>query len=152
MKAAEVWALLLGAVVALAGTLLAQWSSLAYQTRRQREARRADFQRTTLLQLRELLGELDDAMLRLFLAREEAFDRASSVDLEAVRHVAGRLILHSTAVEHDGLRALVASLTYSAIKVAAAPTSQEAEAHRKDMGQVRTKVTMMLGEQLRRLP
>ena len=114
MKAADVWALLLGAVVALAGTLVAQWSSLAYQSRRQREARRADFQQTTLLQLREMLGDLDEAMLRLFLARQEALERAGGwdmltdhhPDLETVLHVAGRLMLHVTAVEHKGLQGL----------------------------------------------
>jgi hypothetical protein len=160
MEAADVWKILLGAVVALAGTLLAQWSSLAYQTRRQREARRADFQRTTLLQLREMLGELDDAMLRLFLARQEALDRtgdwkmlaAHHPDLEAVGYVTGRLMLHTTAVEHEGLRGLVASLALSAVNTAAAPSRQEAVAQRKATSLVRTKVIMSLGDQLRSLP
>ena len=160
MDAADVWKIVLGAAVALAGTLLAQWSSLAYQTRRQREARRADFQRTTLLQLRERLGELDDAMLRLFLARQEALERtgdwntlaAYHPDLEAVGHVARRLMLHLTAVEHEGLRDLGASLAVSAVNTAAAPSRQEADAQRKGMSLVRTKVIMSLGEQLRRLP
>ena len=34
MKSDAVWALLLGTAVALASTLLAQWASLTYQTRR----------------------------------------------------------------------------------------------------------------------
>lgn len=76
MKAAEVWTLLLGAVVALAGTLVAQWSSLAYQTRRQREARRADFQRSALIQIRDELLALAEAMRAVFVARYEAKERA----------------------------------------------------------------------------
>jgi hypothetical protein len=160
MRGDVLWPLLFGSALTLVTTLVAQWSSLAYQTRRQREARRADFQRTTLLQLRELLGDLDDAMLRLFLARQEAVERtgdwnmlaAHHPDLEAVQHVTGRLMLQVTAVEHKGLLGLIASLALSAIWTAGAPTSQEADAQRKDLNEVRSKVTSLLGDQLRSLP
>jgi hypothetical protein len=58
---AVLWPLLLGAAVTLVSTVVAQWSSLAYQTRRQREARRADFQRSTLIQIRDELLALTEA-------------------------------------------------------------------------------------------
>jgi hypothetical protein len=93
MDATDVWKIVLGAAVALAGTLLAQWSGLAYQTRRQREARQADFQRTTLLQLRDALGELDDAVLAFFLARHEALEHAGG--LGEARQAPPRLGEHS---------------------------------------------------------
>jgi hypothetical protein len=63
MTSDAVWALVLGAALTLVGTIVAQWASLSYQTRRQREARRADFQRSTLIQLRDLLAELSEASL-----------------------------------------------------------------------------------------
>lgn len=127
MKAAEVWALLLGAAVALAGTLLAQWSSLAYQTRRQREARRADFQRTTLLQLRDALGELDEAVRRAMAARyslSREFERdnrdpddwgsflsTSHPDMEALRSLTYRLRLLATGIEHEALQIAVGHIS-----------------------------------------
>jgi hypothetical protein len=58
MRGDVLWPLLFGSALTLVTTLVAQWSSLAYQTKRQREMRRADFQRTTLLQLRDTVAEL----------------------------------------------------------------------------------------------
>ncbi len=63
------WPLLLGATVTLVSTVLAQWWSLAFQTRRQRQARRADRQEARLHALEELLGEVDEAVRRAMDAR-----------------------------------------------------------------------------------
>jgi len=52
------WPLLPGSAVTLVSTVAVQWASLTYQTKRRREARRADFQRTTLLQVRDALDDL----------------------------------------------------------------------------------------------
>jgi hypothetical protein len=51
-------------------------ASLTYRTRRQREARRADFQRSALVQVRDLLLELSEAMGRVAAARYEVAGRA----------------------------------------------------------------------------
>jgi hypothetical protein len=156
----DAWLILLTAVLTLAGTLLAQWSSLTYQTRRQRESKRADFQRTTLLQLREQLGELTDVISRLFITRQEALERAGGwdmlanhhPDLEAVRRVAGRLLLLDTALDDEGLRGYVASLIESAMLAAGAATADAADEHRKEMTQLKAKAALSLGKQLRSLP
>ena len=52
------WQVLLGSAITLVSTLLAQWFSLSYQANRQREMRKADAQRTTLLQLQRDLKQL----------------------------------------------------------------------------------------------
>jgi hypothetical protein len=159
MKAAEVWALLLGAVVALAGTLLAQWSSLAYQTRRQREARRADFQRSALIQIRDALLELSEAIRSVFLARYEAEERATWDSLapfhpttEAVRGILDRLLILSAALEDDQLRGKVEMLVPWARMTAEAMTKQDADERRKKMNELQRDAVRLLGEQLRGLP
>jgi hypothetical protein len=171
MKAAEVWALLLGAVVALAGTLLAQWSSLAYQTRRQREARRADFQRTTLLQLRDALGEVEEAVARAMTARaalsakfeEHAPDpgdhddwdryfRTSHPEIEELRSLTYRLRLLAAGVEHEPLRIAVGHISRLARLAPLSFYDREAEETRAKLIEVQNKAVDLLGEQLQKLP
>jgi hypothetical protein len=168
MNAAEVWALVLGAAVALAGTLLAQWSSLAYQTKRQREARKADFQRTTLLQLRDVLGEVDEAVRRAMRARyrlsleferdnqdpdeREGFFIANHPDLDALRSVTYRLRLLAVGVEHEPLRIAVGHITRFAWLGPRTAADQVAEDTWVTLIDVQNKAVDLLGEQLRKLP
>lgn len=160
MDAADVWKIILGAVVALAGTLLAQWSSLAYQTRQQREARRADFQRTTLLELREALGQLDDALLAFSLARQEALDHAGGWDKlsrhhlawEGIRRANSRLLVIATAIDDRTLRGQATALACDVVMFIKAATETEADQRREELSSDKSKVTLALGEQLRRLP
>ena len=101
-----VWALVLGAALALISTLVARWASLAYQTRRRREARRADFQRSSL-QVRDLLLELSEAMgvvarpvSRWPLRRSEAAaSPAGSSSRRSSHSVSDRLVIIAAAVE-----------------------------------------------------
>jgi hypothetical protein len=161
MKAAEVWTLLLGAVVALAGTLVAQWSSLAYQTRRQREARRADFQRTTLIQVRDLLLELSEAMGRVAAARYVDQDWIKRIPTDhptvaAARSIADRLVIIAVAVEDQQLRIHVDQVARRAHFDAIALTHDKAleateEARAKSL-EIHEKAVQLLGEQLRKLP
>ena len=159
MGAADVWKIVLGAAVALAGTLLAQWSSLAYQTRRQREARRADFQRTALIQIRDALLELREAIRSIFLARYEAQERTTWDSLapfhpttEAVSAIMDRLLILSAAVDDDQLRGKAEMLARWAWLAAEAPTEQDANESRKEMNKLQRDVVRLLGEQLRGLP
>jgi hypothetical protein len=168
MGAADVWKIVLGAAVALAGTLLAQWSSLAYQTRRQREARRADFQRTTLLQIRDLLGEVEEAVGRAMAARHrlaDEFDRiavdpdgwqlflhANLPDHEVLRSLTDRLRLLATGVEHEPLRIAIGHISNWAALAPLATTDDEARNVRVELIEVQIKAVELLGEQLRALP
>jgi hypothetical protein len=160
MKAADVWTLILGAVVALAGTLLAQWSSLAYQTRRQREARRADFQRATLIQIRDALLELTQAMRTAFSVRYEAEERDQDFGglptyhpaVEAVRSLMDRIVILATAVEDEELRGKLDTTTRMAYLAAIAPTARQADESRQKMGQLQREAVQLLGDQLRQLP
>jgi hypothetical protein len=158
MKAADVWALLLGAVVALAGTLVAQWSSLAYQTRRQREVRRADFQRTTLIQVRDLLLELSEAMGRVAAARYTDQDWIEGMPtnhptVAAVRTITDRLVILAVAVEDEQLRIHVDHVARHTHLDAIASTHDEAakKARAKSL-EIHRKAVQRLGEQLRSLP
>lgn len=154
------WPLLLGSAITLVSTLLAQWTSLSYQTRRQREARRADFQRTTLVQLRDALDELGQDIRGVFVARGEALERAGGWDMlsshhptiEAVRSVSYRLRLLSTAVEDDALRGKVDSVTRRAFLAGTALIERDAEEQREEMSREYFDAVRLLGEQLRRLP
>jgi hypothetical protein len=65
MRGDVLWPLLFGSALTLVTTLAAQWFSLDFQTKRQREARRSDVQRSALLQVRDLLVELSTAEQRL---------------------------------------------------------------------------------------
>ena len=171
MKADAVWALLLGAAVALVSTVVAQWVSLAYQTRRQREARRADFQRTTLQQLRDLLGEVEEAVGRAMGARaglSEEFERApdpsdeeewkayfyqrASPELTRLRSLTYRLRLLAAGVEHEPLRNAVWNISQLADRAPRLFSKQEAENTWVVLIDVQNKAVDLLGEQLQRLP
>jgi len=140
--------------------LLAQWTSLAYQTKRQREARRADFQRITLVQLRDALDELGQGIRGVFVARGEALEQMGDWDellvyhptLEAVRSAIYRVRLLATALENEPLRSEAELVTRSAFEAAMAPTQQDADEQREKMSREYFKVVELLGEQLRRLP
>jgi hypothetical protein len=160
MKAADVWALLLGAVVALAGTLLAQWSSLAYQTRRQREARRADFQRSALLQIRELLLELSEAMGEVSAAQyriDDAEDWEQGLSsahptVTAVRSISDRLVIVAAAVDDEQLRIKIDQVAQRAYIDAIADINHETEQARRKSLEIHREAVQLLGEQLRSLP
>jgi hypothetical protein len=151
--------LLLGSAITLVSTLLAQWTSLSYQTRRQQEARRADFQRTTLVQLRDALDELGQAIRGVFVARGEALERTGDwgaliyhPTLEALRSTIYRLRLLATALESEPLRSKVELVTRTTFAAATAPTQQDADEQREKMSRVYFEAVELLGEQLRRLP
>ena len=151
--------ILLGAALTLVTTLVAQWANLAYQTKRQTEARRADFQRTALIQIRDALLELSEAIRSAFLARHEAKERATwdalssfHPAIEAVRSTRDRLLILSAAVEDDQLWAKVDSLARQAWLAALAPTEQKADESRKQMQELLDEASKLLGEQLRQLP
>lgn len=171
MKAAEVWALVLGAAVALAGTLLAQWSSLAYQTRRQRQARQADRQVTRLLALQDLLGEVEEAVARAMVARAvvsakfdqhapdssdeeewKAYFWSSHPELEQLRSLTYRLRLLAAGVEHEPLRIWVGHISRFAYLAPLSFSAQQAEDTRVTLIDVQNKAVEWLGEQLRKLP
>jgi hypothetical protein len=163
MKWDAVLLLLLGSGL----TLLAQWSSLAYQTRRQQEARRADFQRTTLLQLRDLLGEVDEAVRRAMDARRrlsreferdnrdpdewESFLSTSHPDKEALHSLTYRLELLGAGVEHEPLRSEIGAIALWATLGPLEPSDQKAEDTRWKLLSALGKAVELLGEQLRRL-
>lgn len=160
MEAADVWKIVLGAVVALAGTLLAQWSSLAYQTRRQREVRRADFQRTSLLQVRDLLGEVADAVQKvtgnqyrhLALADEWEHFPTTHPDVQAVQSLTYRLRLAGLGLDDPQVRASLASVEISARLATTAPSEEEAKDANQKLIAARNRARELLGEQLRKLP
>jgi hypothetical protein len=160
MKAAEVWTLLLGAAVALIGTLIAQWSSLAYQTRRQRETRRADFQRTSLLQVRDLLGEVVEAKQRVtgiqyrHLGLADEWDPVSTIhpDAQALSGLTFRLRLAAIGLDNDELRGRLASVERLAWLATSAPTEDEEKDASKKLITARNQALDLLGEQLRKLP
>jgi hypothetical protein len=142
---------------ALAGTLIAQWSSLAYQTRRQREARRADFQRTTLIQTRDLLLELSEAMGRVGAARYADADWIEGIPTDhpavvSVRSITDRLLIVAAAVDDEQLRIKVDHLARRAYLDAIAADDHEAKNERRKSLEVHREAVKLLGEQLRRLP
>lgn len=156
----DAWLILLTAALTLAGTLLAQWSSLAYQTRRQREARRADFQRATLIQIRDALLELSQAMRTAFNVRYEAEERDQDFGglptyhpaVEAVRSLMDRIVILATAVEDEELRDKLDTTTRMAYLAAIASTARQADEERRKMGQLQREAVQLLGDQLRQLP
>jgi hypothetical protein len=157
MRGDVLWPLLLGSALTLVTTLVAQWSSLAYQTKRQREMRRADFQRTTLLQLRDTVAELDDAMLALMHVRREAQAREGGwnarfdyANWEAIFRLRGKLLIVGTGVDRN-LYWWVTELALST-KLVSEATSEEEDRHQKDLSSSRRKVLWMLAERLARLP
>lgn len=167
MEAAEVWSVVLGAVVALAGTLIAQWSSLAYQTRRQREVRWTDFQRSTLLQVREMLGEVKDAVSQALAARRRLRDEFDRPDVSpGLREVTiseefpemvtlGSLIyrfrLVGVGLEHEPLRIAVEQISRWAWKAPLSTTNTGLAKALKELYAQQHKAVRLLGEQLRRL-
>jgi hypothetical protein len=159
MEAAEVWSVLLGAMVALAGTLIAQWSSLAYQTRRQREVRWADFQRTTLLQVRDLLGELVEAKERAtgipyaHLGLADEWDPLPSVHpaAQAVSSLNFRLRLAAVGLEDDQLQSALVGVSVFAWVATVARTEEEEQDATRNLIQSREQALDLLGDQLRKL-
>ena len=162
------WPLLLGATVTLVSTVLAQWWSLAFQTRRQRQARRADRQEVRLLALEELLGEVDEAVRRAMDARarlaeefehfSEPYDewgsflRASLPDREALRSLTYRLRLLAVGVDHEPLRIAVGHISRWAWLAPLSPSHQDAMDAREKLIQAQNQAVNLLGEQLRKLP
>jgi hypothetical protein len=153
-------------------TLLAQWSSLAYQTSRQRQARRADRQETRLLALQDLLGEVEEAVRRAMAVRarlSEEFEqhapepsdhdeweaylrRTSHPDMELLRSLTYRLRLLAAGVEHEPLRVAVGHISRFAWLAAVAFFDREAEDTRAKLIEVQNKAVDLLGEQLLSLP
>jgi biopolymer transport protein ExbB/TolQ len=159
MTSDAVWALVLGAALTLIATLVAQWSSLAYQTKRQREARKADFQRSTLLQIREELSELSTSLQRAFDLRHETKERTGEwkpaghhPDIEAVRSVVNRLLALATGVEDKQLRLGVAVLAKHSFEAARAPTEKGTHEEWEKGNRAYADVVNSLGKELRRLP
>lgn len=159
MMSDAVWALVLGAALTLIATLVAQWSSLVFQTKREAATRRADFQRSTLLQIRERLVELPPCTEEVFWARQEALERAGGWDLlghhhpnmEAVSSVALRLLALAAAVEDERLRLEVVTLAQHELEAAQAPTEKGADERREKGIRAYGKVVNLLGEELRKL-
>lgn len=130
---------------------------LAYQTGRQREARRTDFQRTTLIQIRDLLLELSEAMGKVGAARymdADVFDGMPTdhPTVVAVRSIIDRLVIVAAAVEDDQLRIHVDQVARRAHLDAIAPTDEVSEKARAKSLEIHRKAVQLLGEQLRRLP
>jgi hypothetical protein len=160
MTSDAVWALVLGAAVTLIATLVAQWSSLAYQTRRQREVRRADFQRTALLQVRDLLGEVDEAMQDVTriqyghhaLANE--WDPLSTFQpaAQAVSSRTFRLRLAAVGLDSADLQGKLGAVEHWAWMATVADTFQDAQDAREKLRNARHQALELLGKQLRELP
>ena len=157
MRGDVLWPLLLGSALTLVTTLVAQWSSLAYQTKRQREMRRADFQRTTLLQLRDAVAELDDAMWELMHVRREALAREGGwnarteyANWDAIFRLRGKLLAVAIGVDSMDLYLEVTALAYST-KLVSEATSKEEDRHRKVLSSSRRKLLWLLAERLARL-
>jgi hypothetical protein len=154
------WPLLLGSAVTLASTVVAQWVSLSYQTKRQREVRRADFQRTTLLQVRDALDDLFQGIRAVFIARDEALERTGDSSLLRSHHPSldmlhgaiYRLRLLATALEDKSLRDKLELVTERAFDAAMKPTEWDYDEQLKKTTGVYFEVIDLLGEQLRRLP
>ena len=157
------WPLLLGSGL----TLVAQWVGLAYQTTRQRQARRADRQETRLLALQDLLGEVDDTVRQAMAARTELsreFERDSrdpdewgSVlqalpDMEALRSLTYRLRLLAAGVEHGPLRIAVGQISQWALLAPRAPSEQESKDARDKLIRAQNEALDLLGDRLRQLP
>jgi hypothetical protein len=160
MRGDVLWPLLVGSTLTLGTTLLAQWFSLDFLTKRQREARRSDFQRTTLLQLRDALGELDDAVWELLRARRDASKHGTGwmglpshhPSFEAVTRAGSKVITLVTAVENTKLFGWALSLVRSSQLIIEAVDEKEADRHREDLNSLGRRALLSIGEQLRSLP
>jgi hypothetical protein len=168
MRGDVLWPLLFGSALTLVTTLVAQWSSLVFQTRRQREARRADFQRTTLIQLRDTLGRVFEVSERVMAARRalsERFER-SSVDpdswaevlrtslpeAELLRTLGYQVELLAAGLEYDQIRTWTDDIALWTTLGPLQPSDQEAEENRQKLLNAHWEAVRLLGEQLRRLP
>jgi hypothetical protein len=156
IEGSVLWSLLLGGALTLLGT----WSTLIYQTRWQRRARKADAQRAALLALRDLLGDVDDAMRPVRSLHWEAYGRTgqwepvSSIhpDVQALRSLMNRLLLRAIEVENEQLRGAVDTISRRAFLEAIATSEQDAKEIRAKLIEFQVKAVGLLGEQLRRLP
>jgi hypothetical protein len=155
------WPLLLGTAVTLVSTVLAQWASLTSQTRRQREVRRADFQRATLLALQQLLGDVDDAARRAKNARWEALRQTGKWDaednwthsnMEALRSLTYRLRLLATGLEDKQLRDTVEQISHLTWLDATAREEDVVPNIQEQLWRSEIEAARLLGEQLRSLP
>ena len=168
MRGDVLWPLLFGSALTLVTTLVAQWSSLAYQTRRQREARRADSQRAALLQLRDALLETEEIVARAMDTRRrlalefekdnrdpdefKAFLTSSHPDQALLSGVAWRLDLLASSVDHEPLRDEIGEVAMYAYLAPLMATDEEAEEARDTLGSAQSNAAELLGEQLRHLP
>jgi hypothetical protein len=126
----------------------------------QRETRRADFQRSALVQVRDLLLELSEAMGRVAAARYEANQRVDGDGTLAgyhpavatVRSLADRLEIVAAALEDEQLRATVDEVAGRAHVDSTAPADERAEQTRSKSLEVHREAVRLLGEQLRKLP
>jgi hypothetical protein len=159
MEAADVWKIVLGAVLGAVLALLVQWSSLTYQTRRQREARWADFQRSTLIQLRDLLLELSEARQAVVAARYQAKMETGDPYMfgplhpavQAVRTIGDRLNVVAAAADNLSLRMQIVFVTLHASGAAMSSSASEESEHEQQMSEAFSKATELLGDELRRL-
>ncbi len=168
MRGDVLWPLLWGSALTLATTLVTQWFSLTFQTMRQQEARRADFQRTTLLELRELLGELSSMVSRAMATRRRladefepssqnpdewaAFLTASHPDITALRNLAHQLRLVGCAVDYKPLRDQIDMLSEVALAAPFMASDQKAQHAWMSAGTMLDEAITRVGEQLRKLP
>jgi hypothetical protein len=155
------WTALGGALLAGGAlTVLGQWLSLAWQTRRQRQERRADFQRTTLLQVRDLLGEVAEAMQRVtrrqygYLELADEWDPLPTVhpEAQAVSNLTFRLRLAAVGLDNDQLQGKLASVEALAWRATIALNEQDSQDALQKLITARNQALDLLGEHLRRLP
>jgi hypothetical protein len=155
MRGDVLWPLLFGSALTLVTTLLVQWFSLTVQTRQQREARRADFQRATLIELREMVQELEDANWQLTRA-SKAGPRARTEHLHAnwerLVRLRTRVMVLATGVDNRVLFSQVQEFARSADLVRGATSAEEASRPREVMKDLRGKILWAIGQNLRELP
>ena len=152
------WQLLLGSAITLVSTLLAQWFSLNYQTKRQQEMRRADFQRTTLLQLRDALRELGLSVTQVFVLQGEVRQRTGKwealsshhPEVKAVFAAVTPVLLTNLAVQDESLLRKVESMTERAETFVKARNEQHADEEWEKFRRELSDVIGLLGNQLRR--
>ena len=167
MRGDVLWPLLFGSALTLVTTLVAQWSSLAYQTSRQRQARRADSQRTTLLQLQntllEVQGVVDRAMdTRRRLVLEFEKDNRDPAELQAflmshpdqalLSSILWRLERLASGTENEPLLDAIWEVLEWGYVAPTRPTDEGAQDARDSLFDAQRKVADMIGEQLRKLP
>jgi hypothetical protein len=153
------WQVLLGSAIALVSTLLAQWFSLSYQTKRQREMRWADFKRTDLLQLRDALKELGLCLTRVFISQGEVLERTGTWETFSSLHpqvaeVSGAVtpvLIQQSTIEDEPLRLKLETMTETAEIAAKAPSERDAVEQRDLFFLEFREVIDYIGDQLRRL-